>query len=438
MSGGVSDGRRWHGALEGYYGAPLAPADRLAFVRWLGTEGGTSYVYAPKHDPWQRDRWREPYPTERLDELAELVDVGRAAGVDVGFVLSPGLDWGAGDEPALVAKLAAFHGLGARLLGVAFDDVPAGGADLGRAHGDAVAAAVRALPDDVQWAACPTDYATDRVTAYLGAFAAALPPHVDVMWTGRAIVSPTVTAPETHRLGEQLGRRLVLADNVPVNDGPMAGVLHLGPYPLRDPGIVAATGGVLLNLMPLGRASRIGVACGLRWWADPSSDREATWDAVVSGVPGLRPLARAARSWLTSPGPDAELVEWAVAAYDGDTRLLDFLAAGCRAGLPDDWASELAPWLVAWEWEAFAMAFVLHGLRAPRSGHAELAFAVAEVQRRLRLQEQQLFGIRHALYPVTRREDDLQVPDRAGLVTGDNLTDRICRHALDLTLGGRS
>ena len=427
-------GRRYLGALEGYYGPPLERAARLDLVRWLATEGGTDYVYAPKHDPWQRDRWRELYPDDRAAELRELVAVGREVGVDVGLVISPGLDWQNDDEVALTAKLQSLYDLGARSLGVAFDDVPPGGAELGARHGAAVAHVVAALPDDVRWAACPVDYATAHVTAYLRAFADALPDGIPLMWTGPAIVSPTISGAETAALARELGRPLVLADNWPVQDGAMSGVLHLGPYPDRDPEVVPATAGALFNLMPLPLASRIGVAAALRWWREPTGDREAQWRAVVAGVPGLEPLARAARSWLTDPGPDPELLERADAALaQGDPRLEQWLALGCRDGLPVEWVAELEDWLQAWEWEAVAMAFVLSALREGSGGGG--AFAVGEAWRRIRTQERQLFGIRYALYPVTRRDGDVERADARGLIESDNLTDRICRRALHLLTG---
>jgi hypothetical protein len=422
----------WLGALEGFYGAPFQRADRLALVAWLGSQGARDFVYAPKGDPLLRDDWRTPFSD--LAFYTELLHTCTANGVRLSVVLSPGLDWG-GDEdvPLLVGKLQQLASLGIDSLGVAFDDVPRGGADLGAAHGRAVAAVAGALPH-VRVATCPVDYAASTATSYLRAFADALPADTDVFWTGPGIVSPTITADDVTTLGDDLGHRLVLADNVPVNDGPMAGVLHLGPYPVRDPGLPSLTGGLLLNLMPLPLASRIGVAAGLRWWQQPDGDRHAQWEAVVAEVPGLLPLARACRSWLTDPGPDAELRELALAACQGDGGLEAWFAEGCRKDLADDWQAELEPWLAAWELLAFGFAYVFDLAR--KDDPVEGALGVAEARRRMRGIEQQLFGIRDAVYPVTVQQGDTIRPDPAGIVQGHWLADEVCDRLLDRFYGG--
>lgn len=423
----------WFGVLEGFYGEPYTDQARLDLVRWLGGIGGRDYVYAPKDDPFQRARWRDPYPPERLAHFAAVLAAGQAADVRVGFVLSPGLDWTDGDESALVAKLQAFYDLGVRRLGIAFDDVAPGGTDLGTSHGRAVATAVAALPDDVTWSACPVDYATEHVTAYLRAFCAALPSTVDLFWTGPAILSAEVPTDLARDLGEQLGRRLVLADNFPVSDGPMSGVLHLGPYPERARDLPDVLGGLLLNLGPRPVASRLPAAAGLLWWADPSQDRVAVWQQVLADVPGLQPLARACRSWLTEPGPDDELLAWTLAALDGDGRLEAFFAAGCRDGLAPEWVADLEPWLQAWEWHAMAVPTALHALRTVDGPGA--AFTLAEVWRRGLAMEHQLFGIRWAMYPLTFRVGDTERADPRGLVRGDTLLDTLCRNGLARVMG---
>ena len=431
---------RFLGALEGFYGQPYADDVRLDLVRFLATIGATDFAYAPKGDPYQRERWREPYPPDRREHFRALIALGAASGVRIGFTVSPGLDWAAlnleDDIDALVAKLRSFYDLGARCLGIAFDDVPAGGGELGTTHAHAISAAVERMPLDVTWSACPVDYSTTHETDYLSAFVAGLPASVSVMWTGPGIVAPTITAGDHLRLARSLGlepSRVVLADNFPVNDGPMSGVLHLGPYPERDPLLPAAMGGLLLNLMPgYPLASRVGLQAGVEWWLQPSRDREEIWESVIGAVPGLWPLARASRSWLTDPGPDRSLCAMSADALQA------WLAQGCRDGLEPAWQSELELWLQAWEWEAFAMAFARHSaagaIEDPRR-RAECGFGVAEAMRLLRGQTHQLFGIRYAVYPATRLENGYVVPDRAGVVYGRNLTDLICEQALTVAYG---
>lgn len=425
---------RWLGVVEGFYGPPLSHEDRVDLLGWVSRWGFNCYGYAPKDEPLHRQRWREPYGAEDRARFAELLARGREVGVEVALVLSPGLDWRDGDDEALVTKLQVFRDLGAEVLGVAWDDVPPGGADLGRTHGEAVAGAVAALDGGVRWITCPTDYATATMTPYLEAYAAALPAEVEIMWTGPSIVSPEVPADDARRLAVGLGRAPLFAENFPVNDGAMSDVLHLGPYPARPADLVPETSGVFCNLMPRSRASWLGLALAGRFWSDPTGDREAAWRDVVAEIPGLLPLARACRSWAGDPGGlDAELAEWAEAAIETggtDGRLRDYLVAGCREGLEPRLAAELEPWLEQWDVESQAMQFALL-LLAHRPGRpADISFVTAELWRRARRLPAQVFGVRWAYYPVTEWADGRFHARPDALVAGENLTDRICRAAL--------
>lgn len=422
---------RWLGVVEGYYGPPLPQPARLELIRWMGEHGFTCYGYAPKDDPYHRARWREPYPADRMQEFAALVATGRDVGVEVALVVSPGLDWHDGDEDALATKLVTFRDLGARVLGVAWDDVPAGGADLGHAHGHAVAVAAKAVGDGVDWITCPTDYSGMEVTPYLRAYVDALPPNAEVMWTGPGIVSPYVSAEEIAAFTGALGRPVLFAENFPVNDGAMAGVLHLGPYPRRDPAVVEHSTGVFCNLMSLPVASRIGLGVAARWWQDPTGDREQQWRAVVEEVPGLLQLARASRSWVGATDLDPELAQWADDALAGDVGALRaYLFAGCRAGLPDDLAAEVDPWLWQWDHETQAMQYAINLIEQHPAKPAEVAFVLSELWSRARHSKLQLFGVRWAFYPVTERRGDRFDVHPDALVEGDNLTDRLCRAAI--------
>lgn len=408
-------------------------AARIETIRWLGARGFNSYAYAPKNDPLHRERWREPYPADGLARFAEMIADGAAVGVSVGMVISPGLDWrGRDDADDLLRKMESFANAGARVLGVAFDDVPPGGADLGASHAAGVADAIARLGDGFRFIVCPTDYATDGVTPYLRTFCDGLPTEVDIMWTGPSIVSPFVDGAMAQRWAKGCGRPPLFAENYPVNDGPMAGVLHVGPYRGRAHDLPGETRGVFFNFMHMPLASRIGLACGARFWQDQTTDPNAAWTDAMSEIAGIEPLARASRSWIGDPGPDAHLagmVERAIAGDAGDATA--YVEAGCREGLDPAVAREIEPWLLQWDAETVAWRYALMAMQAPESHRLEAIFAVGEAWARARCARAQLFGIRWAYYPVTERVGDRTVAHRDALIQGENLTDRLCRYVVE-------
>ena len=62
------------GAIEGFYGSPWTTEERLDHLAFAGRFKLNTYVYAPKDDPYHRDRWREPYPPDRAEQLRALVE----------------------------------------------------------------------------------------------------------------------------------------------------------------------------------------------------------------------------------------------------------------------------------------------------------------------------------------------------------------------------
>src|SRR5439155_20494715 len=162
-------------------------------------------------------------------------------------------------------------------------------------HGKGNAAAVSAI-DDVRWWTVGTDYAVGESTPYLEALCRTTPDEVLVAWTGPYVVPLTISGDLAARIGEAVGRKLLLWENFPVNDGAMSGVLHMGPYPERDASLVEASSGVLLNTMQQPLATRIGTACGAAFWRDPSRDREDAWREAVAEFPGVDAFARSSRS----------------------------------------------------------------------------------------------------------------------------------------------
>ncbi len=425
----MTSGGGWTAVIEGFYGEPYRHEDRLALLAWMPGAGFTDYAYGPKGDPYHRGTWRDPYPADVLAQLQQTAVAARQAGIRLTLSVSPGLDWkGHEDHPALVSKLRQLHGLGVDSLGVYWDDVPPGGEDLGRSHGEGVAAAVRGFPADVRWMTCGTDYAMDAMTPYLTGFAQTLPAGLPIAWTGPDITSPVVTAELAAQLQEQLQHPLLLCDNWPVNDLGMSGQLHLGPAPYREPALRDVVAGIGFNAMALPLASRLPLEIGARHWHRPDEDREAAWREVLASHAGLTPLARACRSWVDTPGPDPELATWVDEALAGGDRLLDFLAAGCRSGLDSALAAEVAPWLDSWDAEAAVM---VSSLLALRGELVDPEFNLGTDWLALHRRPAQVFGIRLALYGLSFRLEDRLLPDPASVVRGENLTDLLVRSGLE-------
>ena len=70
--------------------------------------------------------------------------------------------------------------------------------------------------------------------------------------------------------------------------------------------------------------------------------------------------------------------------------------------------------------------------RGYRSGPRGMAGGV--LWTRARMSEQQVFGIRHAVYPVFQQRGKESTAHNASTVVGDNLTDLVMRRALQRDL----
>lgn len=383
------------GVIEGFYGPPYSHAGRLWLIERLGAWGMNRYVYAPKDDPLHRAQWRTPYGAGVLRDFAELVERGRGAGVEVGFAVSPGLtiEYSAHDDVrALQAKFRGFQALGARFFCLALDDVPttllhaadqARFASLGAAHVHLAHAVADALGADATLWVVPTDYVGTEATTYLETLGCDLAPAIEVGWTGRTVVSPTITGGEAAQRAATLRRRLLIWDNVPVADGPMRPMLHLGPYVGRDRDLAAHASGLILNPMAHAHASAVALRSAADYMRDPHGyDPEASWHAALAelgvGAPGPFTVFAAAHRFspLLADDRDPDLEDAVSAlrqALDDDTdpapaltalrRLLEprrAAAATLRAELADrELVEEIEPWLAAHRAESERMAGAL-------------------------------------------------------------------------------
>jgi hypothetical protein len=379
-SGTASErGLSWRGVVEGFYGDPWSFEERAAFFEFAARVGLTSYIYAPKFDPFHRERWREPYPAAELAVLAQLNHLAAVNGVEFVYAISPALSMGFSlddDHRALEAKCEQLWEAGIRSFSLLFDDVPtelphesdrerfgAGANGSGLAHGHAVRLfqegflARHGLRGPLL--VCPTDYAGTATSPYREGFAVELPADARILWTGPDIVVRGISREDIDRAAESYGRDLVLWDNFPVNDFDRSR-LFLGPLTGRT-GDVAGSRlvGIAANPMVEAAPSRFALATVAEWAADPAgydphAAAERSFASTTSGVDGLRALVDACSSWPPSDPPSAAIDALLPDSLSGDRIAIAALSDRMRAlaatsalGAPPDLAAGLEPWLCA-------------------------------------------------------------------------------------------
>ncbi len=426
--------------IEGFYGRPWSHADRLFALERMGRAGMNTYVYAPKDDPLHLERWREPYSEQQMVEFGELVRAGERFGVRVGFAVSPGrsITYGSAEERALlVEKFRAFRELGSTFLSLALDDVPSEFkleedrrtfSSMAEAHALLTETLAEAMGPEVTLWLVPMDYIGVEATDYLALLGERLAPEIEIGWTGRTVVSPEIRSDEASQSAQVLQRKPLIWDNVPVNDGPMRSMLHLGPYVARDRDLFQHASGILLNPMEQSHASLISVLTAAEYLENPDSyDPEAAWlraiEASGAGASGaLHDFALAHRFSAQSPDDrDAEIEQGLERLLScppsqplpgAEIESLQAILArrltaspALRSDLEDrKLAEELEPWLASHLRETRRIESALNVLAildsdAPRSAQT---YAFMAMQGRFTLEPENgkiSYGPRRAMYP---------------------------------------
>ena len=115
---------------------------------------------------------------------------------------------------------------------------------------------------------CPTYYANDYLgkkvesNEYLKEIGLELDPSIDLLWTGKFVVSPTITVEDAQNFSKVVKRKPLLWDNYPVNDyfrsEKGSGLrLNVGPFSGRSPELPNYISGYVANPMNEIEASKI-------------------------------------------------------------------------------------------------------------------------------------------------------------------------------------
>lgn len=300
----------YFGVVEGFYGNPWTHEARLDMIRFMGDVGMNEYYYAPKDDPFHRQRWREPYSGEYLSRFQELVNVAEESGVTIWYAISPGLDMvysSEEDYQALRSKLMDMTNLGVFHLALFLDDVPEylqheadkeQFANLAEAHVHIINRLYEDLREiGADLVVCPTTYtAAWGSREYIQILGQGIPREIRLFWTGYDIAPATISLEDARYWGALMSRKPLVWDNFPVNDFETWRPI-MGPLDGRDGRLSRATTGFIANPMDAPYLSMIPLYTVADYARRPFAyDPKKSWQSALihlagpEGARALRPI----------------------------------------------------------------------------------------------------------------------------------------------------
>lgn len=256
------------GVVEGFYGTPWSHEVRLSLIDFYGRNKLNDYIYGPKDDPYHSSPyWRQPYPADQAEKIAELVDACRRARVNFVWAIHPGKDirWDKADYDSLVSKLDMMYDLGVRNFALFFDDIEGIGTDSHRQAAlvnDLTRDFVTAKGDVGKLMICPTDYsqlwANPKPTGQLAIYGEELTPEAEVFWTG-AVVCSDLTPKTLDFVNSRIKRPALFWWNYPVTDYCRNIILQGPVYGLDTTLDAGQVAGIESNPMEHGEASKLAL-----------------------------------------------------------------------------------------------------------------------------------------------------------------------------------
>ena len=286
----------FYGVIEGFYGRQWSWQIREDYAVFLAQWGFDCYIYAPKGDALLRSEWRTPYTDNAMDKFRSLAACYHRQNLRWGVGLSPlGLAevYTEEDKQCLQAKVMQLNELSPDIFCVLFDDE--------RGDVEGLAEQQLRIVDDIlavstasQHIVCPTYYSFDPVLeevfgvmppGYLSTLGRGLPESVGVFWTGSKVISPAYSHQDLCSIEQLIGRKPILWDNYPVNDGRLSSnYLHLRPYEGRPRQLQEWSAGHLVNPMSLANSSKMVLQSLAALYSGQPYDADNEWRRGLDGL----------------------------------------------------------------------------------------------------------------------------------------------------------
>lgn len=271
------------GYIEGFYGNPWSFENRKMMIELLSFYGMNTHYYAPKDDPYHRDKWDELYPEKELFKLSEMVKICNENFVDFHFCLAPGLSMKYSSEEdfeKLACKAKQLYSTGVKNFGLLVDDIPENlyyEQDKIAFDGEAVNAHIclcnkfydyiKTLNSECNLTVCPLQYHGVGDEYYISKLGKGLSGGISIFWTGKNICSQELTVREAVIFENATNHKPLYWDNFPVNDAEMQNEMHIGYIDGREKDLYRYSEGIISNTMEWCLSSRIPLltVCDYLW-----------------------------------------------------------------------------------------------------------------------------------------------------------------------------
>jgi len=291
------------GVVEGFFGPPWSHEERLKMIKFFRECKFKLYIYAPKDDPFHRERWSEPYPQDQLAKLKALIETAKQNSITFCFAISPGLSirYSRDDDfETLTKKVETVRKMSVKWFGLFLDDIPMKlqheedkqtfkSLAEAQAHlTNRLLKFLRSKDRETVLILCPTQYTGISATPYLKALGSGTDQDVFIMWTGRKVCSPQITPSDADGFGVAIKRKPFIWDNYPVNDYNRFR-LFLGPVRGRPKDLYKHVAAFVSNPMNEAEASKIPLLTIADYLRDPKNyDPERSWEKALRKVAGKK------------------------------------------------------------------------------------------------------------------------------------------------------